>query len=67
MDVFTVTISKRTAAFGERTDQERHTIALVLQDIVQELGSGAPLKGTVKDRNGTAIGSYAFGPDAINP
>jgi hypothetical protein len=66
-NVFVLTIDKRTAAFGERTDQERHTLALALQDIAQELGSGAPVKGTVKDRNGAAIGTYAFGPGAVNP
>ena len=65
--VFQVTIHTRTAAMGERDDQERHAIVKALHDIAGVVGSSPmPSKAYVKDSNGVVIGSYGFGAGAVN-
>jgi hypothetical protein len=67
MAVFTVTVNVRSAAFGERKDQERSAIVQVLENTAGNVGSGAPLITSVKDRNGVVVATAAWGVDAINP
>jgi hypothetical protein len=66
MPVFTVTIENRTAAFGERTDQERHASSAALQKVAQNVGSGAPLTTTITDANGEVIGAASWGTAEVN-
>jgi hypothetical protein len=62
-NIFSLTISGITA---ERKDQERSAIVYVLHQIANEVGSGAPLRGIIKDGSGAEIATYGFGPHAIN-
>jgi hypothetical protein len=64
--VFLVSIDTRSAAFGERVDQERNIIQRLLIEIAHEVGSHAPLKGSIKDPNGVEVGTYGFGAGAVN-
>jgi hypothetical protein len=64
MSVFTLTISKRTASFGESKEAERQRIVQALRDAAQVIGSHRepePIR-----LNGEVIGEYDFGSDSVN-
>jgi hypothetical protein len=63
--MFTLTIHTRTGHFGETPAAERHGVARLLQQAIQEIMSGgAP--SPLKDSGGHVVGHYEFGPGMIS-
>ena len=63
--VFTLTIARRSHAFGENDNQERSTISRVLTEAAQKVGDGVTRFHTIRDANNEAIGAWSFGPASV--
>jgi len=70
MAIFTLTITGKTAKFGETAEQERRGVVEMLQRAAQQIGNGSkPLSGqNVAEPNAAnpTNCSYAFGAGSLN-
>jgi hypothetical protein len=65
---FTLTITSEattTSAFGETSMSERLEIVRLLQQVIQQVGSGSPSSHLI-DAKGNDVGSYSYGVGMIN-